>query len=120
MWYVCVVDISTLKQTKLGSTSFGQVYRRPNLQTLSNSLLGLLSTTRGIPLTPPESPKVVYLIFNTKVESPLKTHLENAKVPAFEEEQSPSDVHNQNVQIEMEATNCANEDTSAQVVELTL
>jgi len=29
-------------------------------------------------------------------------------------------MHNQNVQIEMEATNCANEDMGAQVVESTL
>jgi hypothetical protein len=47
----------------------------------------------------------VYLIFNIEVESPLKTHLENAKVLAFEKEQSPSDVHNQNVQIKMETIN---------------
>jgi hypothetical protein len=105
MRYVCVAEISTLKQTQLGSTSFGQVFRRSTLQTLSNSPLGLLSTTRGIPLTPLENPKFVYLIFNIEVESPLKTHLENAKVLAFEKEQSPSDVHNQNVQIKMETIN---------------
>jgi hypothetical protein len=46
--------------------------------------------------------------------------LQNAKVLAFEEEQSPSNAHNQNVQIEMEATHCANEDTSVQVMESTL
>ncbi len=94
MWYVCVADISILKQTKLSSMSFGHVSRRSNLETLSNSPLGLFLTTKGIPLTPFESPKVMYLIFNTKVESPLKTHLENAKVQAFKEEKSPLDVHN--------------------------
>ncbi len=83
--------------------------RKANLQTLSNNPLGLLSTTRGVLFSPPESSKAGNIMFNIEVKSPFKVHIcENVIVPNFGDEQFPLDVLKQNAQFELESTNYAN------------